>query len=115
MGFVRAIQDILTGYRQRPFLCFAKIKDGMIEQQDTKTEKAERWLHACGRKDFSLLEQIKKYTYISSLHFIHPIEENPDQIIATYITERENKKRKAPKIRTPLKNTSFRMTACNLS
>ena len=59
-------------------------------------------MHACGRKEFSLLEQIKKDTYICSLHFIDPIEENPDPVIATSITERQNKKRKAPKVRTPL-------------
>ena len=56
--------------RLRPgthFLRFAKpgkIKDGMIaweiKQQNIRTEKAKRCLHACGRKDLILLEQIKK-------------------------------------------------------
>ena len=90
------------------FLRFAKpgkINDEMIawekQQQHIKTAKAKRWMHACGRKEFNLLEQIKKDTYICSLHFIHPTEENSDPIIATSITERtNNKKRKAPKVRT---------------
>ena len=55
-------------------------------------------MHAV-RKDFSLLERIKKDIYICSLHYIDPIDENPDAIIATCITERQNKKRK---VRTPL-------------
>lgn len=75
------------------FIRFAKpgkIKNEMtaweINRENTKTEKAKRWLHACGRQNFSLLEQITKDTYICSLHFIDPIEENPDPIIATSVT-----------------------------
>ena len=83
------------------FLPFAKpgtIKDNMTEwekrQQKSKTERAKRWIHACGRKHFTLVKQITKYSYICSLHFIDPIEENPDPIIATSTTERKCRKRK---------------------
>ena len=76
------------------FLRFAeagKINDGMIawekQQLRIKTAKTKRWMHACA-KEFNLLEQIKKDTYICSLHFIHPMEENSDPIIT----------RKAPKV-----------------
>ena len=72
------------------FLRFAKpgtVKGNMTEwgkrQQKSKTEIAKRWIHAsCGRKHFTL-KQITKYSYICSLHFIDPIEENPDPLIAT--------------------------------
>ena len=72
------------------FLPFAKpgtIKDNMKEwekrQQRSKTERAKHWIHACGRKHFTLVKQITKYSYICSLHFNDPSEENPDPIIAT--------------------------------
>ena len=45
-----------------------------------KTEKAEKWLHGCGRKDFNSIEQIKKDAYICSLYFVGqkgPTEEHP--------------------------------------
>ena len=48
-----------------------------------KTEKSKRWLHACGRKDFSRISDTKKDTYICSLHFAGehgPTDENPDPI-----------------------------------
>ena len=68
MGFVIPIRNTLKGYHQgHIFLRFAKpgkINNGMIawekQQQHMKTAKAKRWMHACGRKDFNLLEQIKK-------------------------------------------------------
>ena len=57
--------------------------------------------HACGRKDFHSLAQITKDTYICSLHFVEPIEENPDPMLATSLTER-TVKRKKPRKREPL-------------
>ena len=59
-----------------------------ISKQNAKTEKARRWLNACGRKDFNSLTQITKDTYICSIYFVDPIEENPDPIHATSLTER---------------------------
>ena len=59
------------------FTRFAKpghLKDTMSDwerQQNLKmTEKAKRWLHACRRKDFNRIGQIKKDTFIYSLHFV---------------------------------------------
>ena len=62
-----------------------------------KTEKAKRWLHACGRKDFCELNQIKKDTYICTLHFVGgkgPNDDRPDPILAT-LSEAEGEKRAA--------------------
>ncbi|EDO36466.1 predicted protein [Nematostella vectensis] len=80
------------------FIRFPKpgnVKDGMTEwekgQQILKTEKAKRWLHACGRKDFSKISDIKKDTYICTLHFMEgkgPTEDHPYPVIAT-LTEKE--------------------------
>ena len=74
------------------------IKEGMtnwdISKQNAKTEKARRWLNACGRKDFNSLTQITNDTYICSIHFVDPIEENPDPIHATSLTERSGKRKK---------------------
>ncbi|XP_048590544.1 uncharacterized protein LOC116602246 [Nematostella vectensis] len=96
------------------FIRFPKpgaFKDGMTDwqkQQETqKTEKCKRWIHACGRKSFTL-SHIKKYTYICSLHFVGgngPTVINPDPIFATSskeTTSKVNKTRKAPKDRTLL-------------
>ena len=56
------------------FLSLESLRDNMTEweknQAKLKTEKAKRWQFLCGRKDFQKLEQIKKDTYICSLHFI---------------------------------------------
>ena len=88
-----------------PFTKPGYIKETMTnwekEKQNQRTEKARRWLNACGRKDFNSIEQITKHTYICSLHFIDPIEENPDPVHATSMTERVGK-RKRPKERLPL-------------
>ena len=71
------------------FIPFAKpgnIKEGMddwlIKHESIKTEKAERWFHACGRQDFMSLNQITKDTYICSLRFI---KDNPDQLRYCYV------------------------------
>ena len=93
-----------------PFSKPGRHREGMtkweLEQAKIKTERAKRWLHACGRKDFSKLEQITKDTYICSLHFFNgqgPTEENPDPVLAT-LTEKEAegrmKRRRHPKDRS---------------
>ena len=70
-----------------PFAKPGKVKEGMTKWkrdfQAQRTEKAKRWIHACGRKDFHSVSQITKDTYIGSLHFVEPIGDNPDPIIAT--------------------------------
>ena len=96
------------------FIRFAKpgnIKDSMTEwekqQQIDRTEKAKRWVHACGRKGFTI-KRIKNHTYICSLHFIDgngPTIDNPDPINATLTNseiDRKCRKRKAPKPRLPV-------------
>ena len=44
-----------------PFAKPGRYRQGMtkweMEQAKIKTERAKRWLHACGQKDFSRLEQ----------------------------------------------------------
>lgn len=45
-------------------------------------EKCQRWVHNCGRGDFSI-KNVNKDTYICSLHFVGgngPTDENPDPI-----------------------------------
>ena len=74
------------------FIRFAKpgslkhtMSDWERQQNLKKAEKAKRWLHACGKKDFNCIEQIKKDTYICSLHFAGqkgPTEEHPDPVKA---------------------------------
>ena len=61
------------------------ISDWERQQGFKKTEKAKRWLHACGRKNLNRIEQIKKDTYICSLHCVDkkgPTEEHPDPVKA---------------------------------
>lgn len=82
-----------------------KIKEFMTDwekrREQEKTEKCKRWVHACGRQDFSI-EKVKKDTYICSLHFIGqhgPTAENPDPILATLSGKelvRKTSKRKPP-------------------
>ena len=75
------------------------------EQEKQKTEKAKRWLYACGRKDFTHISDIKKDIYICSLHFVgenEPTDENPDLIkadpvITSNLLPNKKKKRKPPK------------------
>ena len=91
-----------------------RVKDNMTswqkEQEKQKTEKVKRWLHACGRKDFSRISDIKKNAYICSLHFVGengPTDENPDPIkadpvLTSNLLPNKKKKRKPPKERQPL-------------
>ena len=88
-----------------------RVKDNMTswqkEQEKQKTEKVKRWLHACGRKDFSRISDIKKNAYICSLHFVGengPTDENPDPIkadpvLTSNLLPNKKKKRKPPKER----------------
>ena len=79
------------------FIRFPKprnVKDNMTEwqkhQEQLKTEKSKIWLHACGRQEFNDVSQIKKDTYICSLHFIGgngPTEINPNPLTATLTAE----------------------------
>ena len=79
------------------------------QQEKQKTEKCKRWVHACGRRDF-ILSQIKKDTYICSIHFVgenEPTGINPDPIMATS-SKVLISSRKAPKERD--KALSFEAT-----
>ena len=96
------------------FIRFPKpgiVRDNMNEwernQAKLKTEKAKRWQFLCGRKDFQKLKQIKKDTYICSLHFVGgkgPGDLNAEPILATLTPEecekRRNRKRKPPRPRS---------------
>ena len=87
-----------------PFAKPGKIKDNMTEwekkKEDLKTERAKRWIHACGRKDFNSIEQINKYVFICTLHFLPPILKDSDPIIASSSTTRkQTQKRQPPKER----------------
>ena len=78
----------------RHFIRFAKvgkIKDGMTEwgknKQNEITEKAKKWVHACGRNGFTI-DKITTDTYICSLYFVvgnYPTEEDPDPINASLL------------------------------
>lgn len=79
------------------------------QREGERTEKCKRWVHACGRRDFSKLCQVKKDTYICSLHFVGengPTDDNPDPLIATLseeqLKQKSSGKRKVPKSRTPI-------------
>ena len=87
-----------------------KIKDSMTEwekgQAKLKTEKAKRWVHACGRTNFTV-NSITKDTYICSIHFVGgkgPTDDNPHPINASLTdieaSNMETRKRKKPKERT---------------
>ena len=93
------------------FIRFAKpgrLKDTMSEwerqQNLKKTKKAKRWLHACGRKGFNRIEQVKKDAYICCLQFLDqkgPTEEDPNPMKAGDKGFFERRKRKPPKQRLP--------------
>ena len=86
------------------FIPFAKpgvVKDGTTKfdknVQKQKTERAKKWIHACGRTDLHSISEITKDTFVCSLHFAQPMEENADPIIATLSVERKTSERKARK------------------
>ena len=69
-----------------------------------KPEKSKRWMYLYGRKDFKLLDQINRSTYIFSLHYQSlsgPIDENPEPFQAT-LSEKDLESRLRRK-RKPLK------------
>ena len=75
------------------------MSDWERQQNLKKIEKAKRWLHACGRKDFNHIEQIKKDTYICSLHFVGqkgPTEEHPDHVKAGDDVRENHQKQRLP-------------------
>ena len=87
-----------------------KIKDSMTEwekgQAMLKTEKAKRWVHACGRTKFTL-NNITKDTFICSLHFVGgkgPTDDNPHPINAT-LTDIEARKVETRKRKKPTERT----------
>ena len=49
-----------------PFAKPGKLREGMTkweqDQTNKKIEQTKRWLHACGRKNFSSINQIKRGT-----------------------------------------------------
>ena len=72
-------------------------------QAKLKTEKAKRWQFLCGRKDFQKLEQIKRDTYICSLHFIggkSPTDPEAEPVLAT-LTPDETQRRQVRKRKVP--------------
>lgn len=88
------------------------------QREGERTEKCKRWVHACGRRDFSKLCQVKKDTYICSLHFVGengPTDDNPDPLIATLseeqLKQKSSGKKKVPKSRTPILK---RGPSCNI-
>ena len=91
------------------FIRFPKpgnIKESMTQwekdRENVKTEKAKKWVHACGREGFSI-KNIKKDTFICSNHFIgccSPTEEDPDPLLAT-LTDKELKKKASRKRKPP--------------
>ena len=96
------------------FIRFPKlgnVKEGMthLEKQKEidKTNKCKRWVHACGRKNFTV-KDVKKDTYICSRHFVEssgPTIDNPDPLIAKLGENSiKTRKRKPPKDGTDTNN-----------
>ena len=84
------------------------VKESMTQwkkyRENVKTEKAKKWVHACGR-GFSI-KNIKKDIFIYSNHFIGgcgPTEENSDPLFVTLadkeLKKKATRKRKPPKQR----------------
>ena len=84
-----------------------KLKEGMdnwlVNFENKKTEKAKRWMHACGRKDFSNVSQITKDTYICSIHFN---KDSCDPIIAKSTSACKPKKIRQPPKKRQLSSQS---------
>lgn len=100
-----------------PFPKPGKINESMTpwekNKQNIKTEKAKRWAHACGRKDFGI-QNIKGHTYICTNHFVNnsgPTEENPDPFSATLtaseVQKKLAKKRKEQTPRQPIPKKKY--------
>ena len=69
----RYLDKLPTGTYFMTFPKVGKIKESMTQwekdREKAKSEKAKKWTHACGRKNFGIAN-IKKDTYICSNHFI---------------------------------------------
>ena len=85
-----------------------KVKDGMTEVEKNKpnelTEKAKKWVHACGRKGFSI-DKITKGTYICSPPFVGgngPTEKDSDPINASLLGWELARKKDRKKSKRPL-------------
>ena len=95
-----------------PFPKCGVLKDGMeewkIKEMNLKTEKCKKWVHACGRPNFTI-KGVTRNTYICSLHFIGengPTLDHPDPIKATLSNDDiETLNRRARK-RSRMKSTS---------
>lgn len=108
-----------------PFPKIGRLKENMTEwakkRENEKTLTSKRWVHACGRKEFTV-EKIKKDTYICSLHFDGgkgPTDENPDPIKARPVSEEnlctKKSKRKLPTQRpSPVKKKKKKSTVEDL-
>jgi hypothetical protein len=71
-----------------PFAKRGRIKPEMSKaalfRAQFATERCKRWVHKCGRPNFTV-ENVKKDTYICSKHFVdgEPTIQNPDPVKAT--------------------------------
>ena len=99
----------IENYKLTSFIRFPRpgnVKESMTQwekdRENVKTEKAKKWVHACGREGFSI-KNIKKDTFICPNHFIGgcgPTEEDPDPLLAT-LTGKELKKKATRKRKPP--------------
>ena len=106
-------ESMTVGIHFTRFAKVGKSNDGMTEWEKNKqnefTEKAKKWVHAYGRRGFTI-DKITKDIYICSLHFVGengPSEEDPDPISASLlecesVRKKCKKKRKRPLERDPL-------------
>ena len=79
--------DTHSDVRFIPFWKPGRFKDGMsaeqLEIERRQTEKCERWVRACSRRDGFSVDKITRSTYICSLHFVGgggPTPQHPDPI-----------------------------------
>ena len=91
------------------------------KQRNERTLKAKQWVHACGRREFTI-DKIKNNTYICLLHFVGgkgPTSNHPDPIKATMNDQEFSKllgKRKAPKTRSfPVKKKTSKLKSSSTS
>ena len=92
-----------------PFPKVGRIKESMTQweknRQNERTEKAKKWIHACGRKNFGI-KNITRSTYICSIHFVGghgPTEADPCPLLAT-LTEGEKNKKLSRKRKQPTRS-----------
>ena len=92
----RRLHLLPEGIQFIPFPKPGKIRDGMTELEKDKirmkTEKTKRWIHLCGRKDFTSIDQVTKNTYMCTLHFptlAGPTDEYPEPFPAHLTTKQQ--------------------------